>query len=216
MTHQAFLQDVSLSPSVENPLSPSVENPLSPSAENPLSPSAENPLSPSEKHRVRIDDVLYEILRSCFKKEHRSRFEDVLYEILRSCFKKEHRSRFEEVLQDLLLVTRCHSCGIEYKVSFFGYVGQHCERRCWDAYGDGGYEGHDQETCKWCNDCPDQPPVSKANSLRHMLYYRSRHEMRHIWPMKRRSDIIPCDNECIQTRPTICIRGYNDGHKPRP
>ena len=148
------------------------------------------------------------------RKERQRRFNEVLQDNLR----EEHQLRFNEVLQDILRVAYCHSCGTKCNVAFFGYVGHHCDKSCWKVHGEGdSYEprdkndiGHDPETCKWCND----RLVSRANTLYHITYYRGRSETGHVWPMLHYE--IPCHNECIQTQPTICIRGYNDQYKRRP
>ena len=125
----------------------------------------------------------------------------------------DYRPLFDEVLQDIILVTHCHTCGIKYNVCFFGYVGEHCSKRCWKCNPEDDYYeaqdedsiGHDPDTCKWCN---YNGSICHANPRHFVSHYGYQSPTGAIWPMKHYS--IPCDNECIKTRPTIRIPEYND------
>ena len=121
----------------------------------------------------------------------------------------EHPS-FRELLEDIVLVTRCHGCGRKKNVCFSGYVGRFCSKRCWKKYESAYESGGEEEdvrdhpvTCKWCytNKC-----ASYAVSTYHRDYHNSRSSTGYVWPMRSRSS---CDNECIKSRQTIRIKGYN-------
>jgi hypothetical protein len=98
-----------------------------------------------------------------------------------------HNPVFRAVMCDLLTATHCYGCGTARPVTLLGYVGQYCRKGCWD----------------W-KDTEERPIVSRARSKYHMAYYNSCSPTKFVWPMNG-----PTTNECIRTRPTVAIPGYN-------
>lgn len=128
------------------------------------------------------------------------------------------RTHFQYVLEDLIRVTHCHTCGKKKNVCFFGYVGEHCEKKCmkiYDRHGeyyDTTSEDYQQESdrlphsavpCGWC----ENYRMSLANTTYHSTYYNGQIASGYCWPML--SYHLACENECIRTRPVIKIPRYN-------
>jgi hypothetical protein len=99
------------------------------------------------------------------------------------------------VLQDIIAATHCVGCGEYSIVCLRGYVGEYCCKGCWR---------YSYEECEDYDACS---LVSLANSKYHDQYHRSISESHSYWPM--REVDVPCYNECILSRETIRIPGYN-------
>ena len=97
------------------------------------------------------------------------------------------RPVFRTVMRDMLVATHCCGCGAARPVTLLGYVGQYCRKGCWD----------------WEDD-EERHTVSRAHSKYHMAYHNICSPTKFVWPMAG-----PTTNECIRTRPTVAIPGYN-------
>jgi hypothetical protein len=104
--------------------------------------------------------------------------------------------RMKRILRGIKSATHCHSCGKHSHVGFHGYVHQHCSKSCW--------KGSPENYYWYEEDFDDTYPLTKSTYHWYYLYYSKNGT---VWPMKHCNQA--CTNECIQTRQTVRIPGYN-------
>lgn len=114
-------------------------------------------------------------------------------DIFKSVLQQVHMTR---VLRGIKSVTHCHSCGKHSHVGFHGYVHQYCLKRCW--------RNSPHQYYWYEEDYDDTHPLT--HSTFHW-YYPELNKNGAMWPMKHPK--YECKNECILTRQTIRIPGYN-------
>ena len=115
-----------------------------------------------------------------------------------TCKTKDVHAIFKDVMANLLIATHCHGCKKACAVTLIGYSGVYCRKGCWDRI---SYRGG----CD-CHTCVNRIALSKNISMYHRDYYNSTSPTKLVWPMGHKK---PCTNQCVMTRPTIAIPGYN-------
>jgi hypothetical protein len=114
------------------------------------------------------------------------------------------RTKKKDMLYSLLYNTHCSGCGRYNLVCLRGYVGQYCNKGCWNYFHNDTNSDYDEDRAynldyiyeKYKHILDDIDSVStqsRAISKRHRAYYNSLSPSGKVWPMCNK----PCYNECV-------------------